>query len=241
MPSKKPLEVSGFYDGIFIYYDKINTILTFGMDRVWRKATAEEALVRRPGRILDVCCGTGAMTAMLKSSGARIVTGLDFNENMLSIAKRRVGGTEFICARADKLPFEDASFDAITMAFAARNLLEESGSLRKYFSELRRVLKPGGRFINLETSQPSNRLIRFFFHLKAHAGVFLAGLVLPRSRAAYRFLGNSISTFYGPDEFSAELTASGFKETRYKRMLFGAIAIHTAINNISPTRTDTDI
>jgi demethylmenaquinone methyltransferase/2-methoxy-6-polyprenyl-1,4-benzoquinol methylase len=232
----------GFYDGIHLRYETLNTALTLGLDRRWRRKAAREALALKPKHVLDVCCGTGNLTVELHrlSEGGTVIIGLDFSEAMLSKALEKRSGATFIRGEAGVLPFPDAAFDALTMSFAARNLDEgrrtgrgpgDSGkSLVKYFSEFRRVLKPGGIFVNLETSQPGNRLIRSVFHAAVRFLLAPVRMLSPKNKTAYGFLEQTVAAFYSPEELSKIILAAGFSEVRVLPLMFGAAAIHTAVN-----------
>ena len=234
MPEQIPSSVLGLYDGIFYCYDAANTFLTFGLDRVWRRAAARRALASSPARVLDVCCGTGALTAELQrlSRGSAIIAALDFSEAMLSRARLRPRSPEitFVNGDAARLPFPDSSFDALTISFATRNLAANGGDLKNYFSEFRRVLRPGGVFVHLETSRPANRFIRLLF--RAYTGAMTAAVkfAAPGGSASYSFLSASIAAFHAPEELSGLLLSAGFLKVSVRPLMFGAAAIHTAEN-----------
>jgi len=232
MPDKNPSAISGFYDGIFHYYDAANSFLTLGLDARWRRAAARVALASKPEHVLDVCCGTGGLAAELHrlSDGRATVTGLDFNEAMLSRARAKNPAVTFVPGEADALPFPDRTFDALTVAFAARNLEYGGKGLLKYFREFHRVLVPGGSFVNIETSQPGNRSIRCLFH--AFVRLMTAVLVRflpPEHRAAYGFLAGTIAVFHSPEELSKLLLAAGFSKVETRPLMFGAVATHRAV------------
>lgn len=232
MPEKNPSSVLGFYAGIFNFYDTANTLLTFGLDRAWRRRAAREALVSSPRSVLDVCCGTGALTRELRrlSKGPVRVTGLDFSAPMLSLAENASRGEDitFIKADADRLPFPDASFDVLTIALASRNL-NAAGGLPRYFAEFRRVLKPGGSFVHLETSRPRSRLIGFFFRAYVRLSTAFVAALFPGGRTAYRFLASSMLSFHGPEKITELLLAAGFTKAESRPLMFGALALHQAV------------
>jgi demethylmenaquinone methyltransferase/2-methoxy-6-polyprenyl-1,4-benzoquinol methylase len=231
MPDKNPSEISGFYDGIFYCYDAANAFLTLGLDGRWRRAAARLALASRPERVLDVCCGTGSLSLELHrlSGGRAAVTGLDFNEAMLSRARAKNSAITFIRGDADALPFPDAAFDALTASFAARNLNDGGKGLLKYFREFHRVLKPGGSFVNIETSQPDSRFIRSLFHAYVRSMTAMVRLPAPEHKAAYGFLAGTIAAFYTPEELSKMILAAGFSKVEARPLMFGAVAIHSAV------------
>ncbi len=231
MPDKKPSAISGFYDGIFHCYDAANAFLTLGLDGRWRSAAARGILASKPERILDVCCGTGSLSVELHrlSGGRAAVTGLDFNEAMLSKARAKSSAVTFVRGEADALPFPDGTFDALAVSFAARNLKYGGKSLLKYFREFHRVLRPGGSFVNIETSQPGGRFIRSLFHafVRLMTSV-LVRFLPPEHKAAYGFLAGTIAAFDTPEELSKSILAAGFSKVETRPLMFGAIAIHQA-------------
>ena len=231
MPDKTPSAVSGFYDGIFHYYEAVNSFLTLGLDDYWRAKAAEFALVSKPAVILDVCCGSGALTLeLLRLSKGRIaVIGADFNRSMLAKARILSPEAQFLEAEASHLPFPDDSFDALTISFATRNLCQGGNDLVEYFREFRRVLKPGGAFIHLETSQPHNRFIRLLFHAHSKLMISLVNILFPKTKAAYNFLSETIATFHTPEELLKIFSRAGFSKVEVLPLTFGAVAIHKAI------------
>jgi len=167
-------------------YDLINRVITFGMDVGWRQQAALVCLQDRPGRILDLCCGTGDLSVTI----ARLadyrpeITGVDYSQPMLEIATAKAGALNqgsnirFINADVDRLPFSDGYFDCIGISFAFRNLTYRNPNTQSYLDEILRVLRPGGRFVIVESSQPKSAFIRFFHHLYLRAWVFPSGYLL---------------------------------------------------------------
>lgn len=230
MPRETGEAVSGFYDGIFNCYDAANRLLTLGLDESWRAKAAKAALRDFPASCLDVCAGTGELALLLRKfsrPGTQII-GADFNERMLSIARAKTDSIRFFRAEAAHLPFADGTFDALTVAFAARNL-NADGKLAGIFREFRRVLKPGGVFVNLETSRPRSALIRTFFHLHVRLATGLTGLFAPGGRPAYAFLSGTVRAFHGADALSDILMEAGFSKVEVTPLMFGAVAIHRAV------------
>ena len=150
---------------------------------------------------------------------------------MLAHARAKIldAPTVFALGEAAHLPFPDDRFDLITISFATRNLNLSPEILAATFGEFRRVLKPGGRFMNLETSQPRNPIVRGFFHLYADLVVRRVGRRLSGSRSGYAYLAASMRKFYGPGELTALLRAAGFGPVSADRLLFGVAAIHLAL------------
>ncbi len=214
-------------------YELVNHVLTFGLDRCWRRRAARDAARSKAGLWLDVCSGTGEMAQNLAAVGGErtIVISLDFSVRMLAKAaeKARRGRIFLALAEASRLPFADGTFDLVTISFATRNINLSRTVLREHFEEFRRVLKPGGRFINLETSQPRSRIIRNLFHLYIGLAVKPVGLFISGSRAGYSYLSQTIPRFYDPEALGTILREAGFRKVSYESLFFGAVAIHTAI------------
>jgi demethylmenaquinone methyltransferase/2-methoxy-6-polyprenyl-1,4-benzoquinol methylase len=213
-------------------YEKTNRVLTLGFDRIWRRKAARRAAAGGGGTWLDVCSGTGEMAqdlARLAPAGTRIVA-LDFSLPMLSHARSKSMAVpvSFVLGDVKQLPLADASVDLITVSFATRNLNLSRDVLDATFREFRRALKPGGRFMNLETSQPRRGLIRALFHAYAAVIVKRVGYRLSGSRAGYAYLAASMRTFYGSDELASIIKEAGFSPVEAAPLLLGAAAIHFA-------------
>ena len=160
--------VRRIFDEIPQTYDVTNRVLTLGLDVLWRRKAARVAASDGGVRWLDVCTGTGDMIASLKRvapEGCRL-TALDFSLPMLRTAAAKPGLEDagFVWADVSRLPFPEATFDLVTISFATRNINTGRPALLHRLREIRRVLRPGGRFVNLETSQPPWRLVRAFMH-----------------------------------------------------------------------------
>jgi len=232
MPSKTELAIAGFYDGIYLLYGTANSLLTFGLDLYWRARAARLAKAAAPAALtaLDVCCGTGDFVLSLKKAfGPRLeVTGADLSAAMLSVAKTRAPGTKFVQAEAKELPFPDGSFDLVTISFATRNLYLDDKKLMAALSEFRRVLKPGGIFLQLETTRPENPLLWFFMRAYVKAVIGALNLFSPRTSRSYLFLRGTILKFFSAAEFKRVLAGAGFSGVASKVLCPGAVAVHTA-------------
>ena len=216
-----PEGVERMFDRIAPVYDVMNRVMTAGLDQRWRRATV--AAVVRPGdRVLDACCGTGDLAVAALQAGAT-VTGLDFSERMLERARRKSGEIEWVQGDAEKLPFEDASFDAATVGFGVRNLAD----LERGLAELRRVLRPDGRVAILEITKPSG-LLAPFYRLWFDGFVPLLGKILPGG-AAYTYLPASVRRFPGPDELAGLLRGAGFDDVRWRTFAGGIVALHIGV------------
>jgi demethylmenaquinone methyltransferase/2-methoxy-6-polyprenyl-1,4-benzoquinol methylase len=215
-----PSAVEAMFDRISPVYDAMNRVMTAGLDRRWRRLTAE-AVVAPGDEVLDACCGTGDLALAAERAGGR-VTGLDFSERMLEHARRKSGSVRWVRGDALALPFADGSFDAATVGFGIRNVDDLEAGLR----ELARVLRPGGRLGCLEITRPRG-LLKPFFRLWFDGLVPLAGKVLPGG-AAYTYLPASVRRFPGPDDLAELMRRAGFEDVRWRLLGGGIVALHTA-------------
>ena len=227
-PSKRPLR--DIFGEIAGSYERANRALTLGLDRGWRRRAAGRAAAGGGTRWLDVCSGTGEMAenlAGLAAGGTEIVA-VDFSLPMLTLAraKPRLARAGFVLADVGRLPFPDATFDLVTISFATRNVNLSRPALESTFREFARVLRPGGRFVNLETSQPPNPIVRAAFRAYVRLVVMPVGRRISGAMAGYAYLAASIRNFYGAGELAEVLRASGFGRVVFERLLFGAAAIH---------------
>ncbi len=213
-------------------YELVNHILTFGLDIYWRRKAAREA-VKVGGRYwLDVCSGTGEMTqnlSRLANEEIKIISA-DFSYAMLAKAlkKRNQTNVFFLEAEAKCLPFPGKTFDLVTISFATRNIDSNRQYLLSHLREFYRILKPGGHFVNLETSQPRSKFLRKAFHLYVKLAVKPIGSFLSGSKSGYSYLSFTIPRFYSSEELSSLLYQAGFSHVRYHQQLFGISAIHVA-------------
>lgn len=213
-------------------YELVNHVITFGMDIIWRRRAARLATSNDPKRCIDMCSGTGEMAAYLsrQTGGNSTVIAADFSLPMLKVAmqKPEAANIDFILADAKHLPFRDAAFDIVTSSYATRNMNVSRKLLIESFSEFARILKPGGSYVSVETSQPPCRLIRRLYHLYVRLTVKQLGSLISRTKAGYAYLSYTIPRFYVADDLAAIMREAGFGEVSYQRMMMGAAAIHKA-------------
>jgi demethylmenaquinone methyltransferase/2-methoxy-6-polyprenyl-1,4-benzoquinol methylase len=211
-------------------YELINHILTFWLDIRWRNKAARLAASKGGKMWMDVCTGTGEMAVSLKelAGDGTMVVGADFSSPMVKMAasKPESDSINFTICDIANLPFEDDTFDLITISFATRNINKNPEFLKACLREFRRVLKPGASFVNLETSQPKSRILRGIFHLYIRLAVKRLGGRISGSRAGYAYLSSTIPRFYGAEEFTGIIKSAGFESVNCRQMLFGAAAIH---------------
>ena len=214
-------------------YELINHLLTFGLDIFWRKKAAKIASKIGGNRWLDACCGTGEMVANLRRlAGENIqVFAADFSSPMLSKAVQKPEGEQikFVLSDIKKIPFQNQTFDIVTISFATRNINLNRNILVESFSEFHRILKPDGSFINLETSQPSSILLRKLFHIFIKIFVKPIGSFISGSKASYVYLSNTIPKFYFAEELKEIIHSAGFDEVSYKNLFLGISAIHHGV------------
>ena len=214
-------------------YELVNHLLTFGLDVFWRRRASCTAAKGGGERWLDVCSGTGETAAYLQryaDSRASVVTA-DFSLPMTRVAVQKHEAKQIAMTLADakQLPYPDDTFDVVIITFATRNINNSRDGLLKHLREFRRVLKPGGRFVNLETSQPKSRLIRWLFHLYIRITVKPLGSFISGSKSGYAYLSYTIPRFYSAEEFARMLSDAGFMNASFERLTLGLAAIHRAI------------
>jgi demethylmenaquinone methyltransferase/2-methoxy-6-polyprenyl-1,4-benzoquinol methylase len=206
------------FDRISPVYDVMNHAMTAGLDRRWRRLAAETVV--RPGdAVLDACCGTGDLAIAAERAGGR-VTGLDFSEQMLVRARGKSDSVEWVLGDVTALPFDDASFDAVTVGFGIRNVPDLEAGL----AELARVVRSGGRVACLEITRPEG-MLKPFFRLWFDGLVPLAGKILPGGRA-YSYLPASVRRFPGPSDLAAAFGRAGFDGVGWRLMGGGIVALH---------------
>ncbi|MFO8235570.1 MAG: ubiquinone/menaquinone biosynthesis methyltransferase [Bacteroidales bacterium] len=212
-------------------YDFLNRLLTFRLDEYWRKMAVKAILKEEPEEVMDLGTGTGDLAIRvakkLKNSG---ITGYDFSPAMLIHAKEKankydLGNVRFIEGDAAQMPFEDNKFDVTGISFAFRNITFKNPNTDLYLKEIYRTLKPGGKLIIVESSQPKSRVVRFLFHSYLHYIVSGVGGFISPARGAYHYLAYSAKKFYTRPELTQLIEKQGFKDTRHKPMLLGAAAI----------------
>lgn len=215
-------------------YDLINKLMTWGLDKNWRKTAAKKCLTTSPGRILDICCGTGDLsyTISLIGSQENELVAMDYSPLMLDEAKQKDAGLTnkpaLINGDASQLPFPDECFDSVGISFAFRNLTYKNPKISHHLSEIFRILKPGGKFVIVESSQPKSMIIRKLFHLYLRLYVATIGTLISGEKGAYSYLAVSARLFYTPEEIKELLMNVGFKSVEYQSFLFGAAGLHVA-------------
>jgi demethylmenaquinone methyltransferase/2-methoxy-6-polyprenyl-1,4-benzoquinol methylase len=212
-------QVEAMFDRIASVYDLMNRVMTVGMDERWRGRAVD--LAANPARALDVATGTGDLAIELRRRGADVV-GVDFSEGMLEIARKKAPGIEFRTGNALALDFPDNQFDAATVGFGARNF----DDLDRGLSEMARVVRPGGKVVVLEITNPQKPPLSTFFRIWFDSIVPLLGKVAG-DPDAYEYLPNSVKRFPGPRDLAGKMVAAGMTDVRWILTAGGIIAIHS--------------
>ncbi|CAA9335502.1 MAG: Demethylmenaquinone methyltransferase [uncultured Nocardioidaceae bacterium] len=218
---KAPADVAAMFDGVARRYDLTNDVLSLGLDRRWRTAVVD-AVAPRPGeRVLDLAAGTGTSSQPFADAGA-VVVPCDFSQGMLAVGRAARPGLPFTAGDATRLPFADATFDAVTISFGLRNVVDPDAALR----EMLRVTRPGGRLVVCEFSTPTWRPFRTVYTR------WLMGALPPLARAAssnpdaYVYLAESIQAWPDQRALAARLTAAGWTGVEWRDLTGGVVALH---------------
>jgi demethylmenaquinone methyltransferase/2-methoxy-6-polyprenyl-1,4-benzoquinol methylase len=225
--SKKE-EVAEMFDNISPRYDFLNRFLSMGVDIGWRKKTVKAVAQSKPQRILDVATGTADLAIELTKTGAKEIIGCDISEGMLSIGKEKIKKKELDnvirlqSGDSEQLPFEDNSFDAVTVAFGVRNFQTPVKGL----TEINRVLKKGSKIYVLEFSEPEKFPVKQFYSFYFKYILPFWGRLISKDNAAYTYLPNSVKAFPHGEAFLQLLTASGFHKNSAKKLSFGIASLY---------------
>jgi demethylmenaquinone methyltransferase / 2-methoxy-6-polyprenyl-1,4-benzoquinol methylase len=212
--------VQRMFDRVAPRYDLANTVFSLGQDKAWRQAAAKATRLG-PGEVaVDVACGTGALTRELEATGA-LVMGMDFSQEML----KRAGEGRFVAADALQLPLPDASVDVVTIAFGLRNLPEPGQGLL----EFRRVLRPGGRLVVCEFSQPVVPVFREVYRRYLTRLMPVAARRLTSDPEAYQYLARSIGAWPDQPGLARWLQEAGFGEVAWRHLTGGIVALHRGV------------
>jgi demethylmenaquinone methyltransferase/2-methoxy-6-polyprenyl-1,4-benzoquinol methylase len=236
-PSKKPKKdfpLKEYYSKIFEKYDLVNRVFTFGQDVKWRRRAVEECLQNNPSTFLDICTGTGDLVIdIARSAGKEIeLHGYDFSAEMLQKAREKAAGNplpiEFTEGDVAHMPYADGTFDTAGITFGIRNLVYENTNADRHLAEIRRVLRPYGRLVILESSKPDNMIWRFFNNMYLQLILPWLGGIISGNFKAYRYLAKSSKNYYSKKEMSAILEKAGFLTVRSKSLFLGSVMLLVA-------------
>jgi len=206
-------------------YDLMNRLMTGGQDVAWRKQVVALAQLPRGGQLLDLGTGTGdlAFEALSHDATLRAVGG-DFTLEMMRVGQARPAGRQVRWAGTDalNLPFPDNTFDAVTSGYLMRNVID----VRRAWAEQYRVLKPGGHVVCLDTTPPPRNLLYPFIQLHLHVVIPTLGRLIAGDSEAYTYLPDSTENFLPAEQLAERITAAGFRQVNFKRLMFGTMALH---------------
>jgi len=226
----KKVQVAEMFDNISPRYDLLNHILSVNIDKIWRRKSIEKLKPRNPMKILDVATGTGDFAiAALRLKNA-IVTGIDISEGMLEVGRKKVakkgleGRIKLLQADSENLPFDNGTFDAVTVGFGVRNF----ETLEKGLAEIFRVLMPGGVFVVLEFSKPKKTPFKQLYSFYFTRILPLLGRLISKHSSAYTYLPESVGEFPDGEDFTGILETVGFINNVCFPQTFGIASIYMA-------------
>lgn len=226
----KKKQVEQMFDNISENYDGLNRVISFGTDIKWRKKVVAAVAANNPDSILDIATGTGDLAIQMAKTGASRIVGLDLSEGMLKVGRKKIAlkdltpRIEMIQGDSENLPFEDNSFDAITVAFGVRNF----ENLEKGLEEIYRVLKPGGIFVVLETSVPTKFPYKQGYRFYSNIILPAIGKIFSKDKSAYSYLSESAANFPYAAAFNNILKKIGFINVEDLPQTFGVSSIYIA-------------
>ncbi|MEU8081119.1 MULTISPECIES: demethylmenaquinone methyltransferase [Catellatospora] len=221
---KEPYEIAAMFDGVAEKYDKTNSVLSFGQDKGWRRATRAALGLKRGEKVLDLGAGTGVSTEELARSGAYVV-GVDLSLGMLAVGRRDRPHVPLVAGDALALPFPDHTFDAVTTSFVIRNVANTPAALR----ELARVTKPGGRLVICEFSHPVNGAFRTVYLQYLMRSLPAVARKVSSNPEAYVYLAESIRAWPNQNEFAKIIGENSWAQVKYRNLTGGIVALHRAV------------
>ena len=226
----KKEQVAQMFDTISGNYDGLNRVISFGIDVKWRKKVLKLVSDKNPQTILDIATGTGDLALLMTQTNATKIIGLDISAGMLDVGRKKIaekkldGKIEMVLADSENIPYEDATFDAITVAFGVRNF----ETLEKGLAEILRVLKPGGIFVILETSVPEKFPFKQGYKFYSKNILPLIGKMFSKDNSAYQYLSDSASVFPYGEALNNILRKIGFIDVKALPQTFGVATIYSA-------------
>ena len=231
------INIHDVFSSIAPKYDKLNTILTLNIDKLWRKKAINLCAIKENDKVLDLCCGTCKMIELeCKAVGANTkVIGVDFNKAMIDVGYNNLNKLlrnykfDLIQGDVTELPFADNTFQNITIAFGLRNVPDKI----KAISEMYRVLKPGGRIVCLELSKPEIPVFKNIYNLYFNYVLPFIGYLGTQDKSAYYYLRDSVNGFMTKDQLRDEFEHIGFKNSGFKSLTFGIASLHYGIKPLN--------
>ncbi|MFK7833036.1 MAG: bifunctional demethylmenaquinone methyltransferase/2-methoxy-6-polyprenyl-1,4-benzoquinol methylase UbiE [Winogradskyella sp.] len=226
----KKVQVTQMFDTISKEYDGLNRVISFGIDIKWRNKVVEMVAKTNPENILDIATGTGDLAISLTATSAKDIIGLDISDGMLEVGRKKIsskkldGIISMVIGDSEDLPFEDDTFDAITVAFGVRNFEH----LEKGLAEILRVLKPNGIFVILETSVPTNPIYKAGYKVHTKVVLPIIGKLFSKDRVAYSYLSESASVFPYGEALNNILRKIGFINVKDLPQTMGVATIYSA-------------
>lgn len=227
---RKKEQIAQMFDNISKEYDGLNRVISFGIDIKWRQKVVNIVKQQKPHSVLDIATGTGDLAINLIETNAKEIVGLDISEGMLEVGRQKIKAKKLdkiitmLSGDSECLPFDDHSFDAITVAFGVRNFED----LEKGLSEILRVLKPKGKFVVLETSIPTKFPFKQGYFLYTKIALPLIGKLFSKDKQAYGYLSNSAANFPYGEAFNNILRKVGFINVETLPQTFGVASIYLA-------------
>lgn len=227
----KKEQVEQMFDNISGKYDELNHILSMGIDVGWRKKVVKIIKNQNPKTVLDIATGTGDLAIMMAKATDAKITGFDLSAGMLEVGRKKIAELnlesriEMIQGDAEKMPFEDNSFDCITVAFGVRNF----ENLKNGLDEIYRVLRPGGKFVILEFSQPQSFPMKQLYSFYSKNILPMIGKKISKDKSAYTYLPESVKAFPYGEEMKKILKNSNFIKTTDKKLTFGISSIYESL------------
>ncbi|CAM1363752.1 bifunctional demethylmenaquinone methyltransferase/2-methoxy-6-polyprenyl-1,4-benzoquinol methylase UbiE [Tenacibaculum xiamenense] len=226
----KKEQVAQMFDNISKDYDGLNRVISLGIDVSWRKKVVKLVGENSPKQILDIATGTGDLALMMTKLNPDRIVGLDISEGMLEVGRSKIDKAnlsnkiKMVVGDSENIPFDDNTFDAITVSFGVRNF----ENLDKGLKEILRVLKPGGRFVVLETSNPTKFPFKQGYKFYTNFILPIIGKLFSKDKVAYSYLSESANSFPFGEAFNNILQKNGFKDAKNLPVTFGVASIYTA-------------
>lgn len=230
---QKQAMVADVFHSVAAKYDLMNDLMSFGVHRLWKRVTIDMSGVRPGNQVLDLAGGTGDLTrkfSRIVGPQGKVVLA-DINSSMLNVGRDRltdqgyVGNIEYVQANAECLPFDDNSFDVITIAFGLRNVTDKDAALRS----MARVLKPGGRLLVLEFSKPTNPVMTKAYDLYSFSALPIMGKLVANDSESYKYLAESIRMHPDQETLKGMMEEAGLVRCTYHNMTSGVVALHRGI------------